>query len=216
MNNEDFLKNISNIDKKIKRNDKDYYMKKNNFSELFQKYQQPPIKLIQKNYNNQFTSKNSQTPLTRRTTNMANRWSPKSSAGNIYEWNRGVIGIAQDGTTIKENLDGTINHHADATARIGRTLGYNINEEMLPFAAALECTENGLLIFQSEGNQAYVYFPDSISDDQLKELEKIITPRDMFEFSYSCNNGDLIEEEQKFQDVLNFANSIVRRNTARK
>ena len=37
--------------------------------------------------------------------NANNMWSPVSSAGTVYEWNRGVIGISYDGVIEKEKLD---------------------------------------------------------------------------------------------------------------
>ena len=133
-------------------------------------------------------------------------WSPVSWAGVVYEWNRGVIGISVDGEVVKEKLDGTINHHADATIRIAEELGSPIEDTTAPFEAAINCNKNGLLIFQSEGDNAFVYFPDEISEEQLSELKNIIAPRG--EFSFSFTHKENIYEEQKASDVIAFATKI--------
>ena len=140
-------------------------------------------------------------------------WSPKSNAGTIYEWNRGVIGIAFNGSIAKEKLDGTDSHHADATVKIASSLGTPIDTTSAPFEAAINCANQGTLIFQSEGDNAFVYFPEIISKEQVSALTNEILPRDMFNFSFT-HRGEIFEE-QDYQSVINYANTIqVKENTA--
>lgn len=141
-----------------------------------------------------------------RTYNTNAMWSPQSFAGIVYEWNRGVVGISLGGNIEKEILDGTLNHHADATVRIAEALGSPIEKTTTPFEAAVNCANKGLLIFQSEGDNAFVYFPSSISEEQLNGLTDIVTPRNGFNFSYTYEKQ--IYEDQTMQDVINFAMNI--------
>ena len=143
--------------------------------------------------------------------NASNMWSPVSSAGRIYEWNRGVIGISYDGIIEKEKLDGTYNHHADATVRVSRALGANLAMIDMPFQAGLDAKEQGILILQSEGDNCFVYFPDNITKAQQVELVKAITPRSSF--TYSFVNKDEIFEDQQAQDVISYATTLVNQLT---
>ena len=111
------------------------------------------------------------------------RWSPQSNAGLVYEWNRGVIAISTDGTVIKENLDGTSNHHADATVRVSNQLGIPLNPTDQPYLAGCIASSNNLVIFQSEGDNALFYLPESISEEQAQAIEEIAAPRSNFTFS---------------------------------
>lgn len=140
-------------------------------------------------------------------------WSPVSNAGTIYEWNRGVIGISYDGEVEKEKLDGTINHHADATIRISRKLGANLDMETLPFKAGLDANESGILILQFEGDKCFVYFPNDITKEQNDELTKILTPRANFEYSFI--HRDQIFEEQNLQSVLSYASDLAYQSVIR-
>ena len=138
-------------------------------------------------------------------------WSPISSAGTVYEWNRGVIGISYDGMIEKETLDGTFNHHADATVRVSNLLGANISMIDMPFQAGIAAKEQGILILQSEGDNCLVYFPDDITVSQQTELAKAIAPRS--NFTYSFVHKDEIFEDQQAQDVLSYANSFISKLT---
>lgn len=139
-------------------------------------------------------------------------WSPESTAGTIYEWNRGVIGIAFNGSVEKEKLDGTASHHADATVRIAASLGTPINDTRAPFEAAVNSANQGTLIFQSEGDNAFVYFPETISEEQVSALTNEILPRTMFNFSFT--HGGEIFEEQNYQSVIDYASRIQVRERA--
>lgn len=166
------------------------------------------MKIIKKQDSTQDQSSQPQVTPSGRKYSADRMWSPFSTSGEIYEWNRGVIVIAFDGKVEKENLDGTYNHHADATIRVGNLLG--ANEQMIyePFQAALNCNKYGMIILQSEGDNCFVYFPDTISVNQLSELSKVINPRQAFNFSYTHNEE--IFEEQTSLDVINFATYLAK------
>ena len=131
--------------------------------------------------NSIFKQRSAQTPGPTNVT----RWSPQSSAGLVYEWDRGVIAIGDDGTVIKEKLDGTLNHHADATIRVANQLGITLEPTNQPYLAGCEASANNLVVFQSEGNDALFYLPESISDAQAQAIEEIAAPRKNFSFSIS-------------------------------
>ena len=154
----------------------------------------------------QSTKNDPQTNQNGRAYDTKTMWSPQSIAGKVYEWNRGVVGISIDGDIEKEILDGTFNHHADATVRIAEALGSPIEKTNAPFEAAINCANNGLLIFQSEGDNVFVYFPPVISEEQLNGLIDIVTPRNGFNFSYT--HEEQIYEDQQMQAVINFATTL--------
>ena len=134
-------------------------------------------------------------------------WSPTSSAGRIYEWNRGVAAIGINGDVEKEVLDRTANHHADATVRLSANLGVTIEATTAPFEAAINAANNGLVIFQSEGDNAFVYLPETISEEQALALSDILQPR--VDFNFSFTHKDEIFEEVKASDVLKFARDLI-------
>lgn len=136
----------------------------------------------------------------------SNIWSPMSLAGKVYEWNRGVIGISYDGEVEKENLDGTNNHHADATYRVSQKLGVNIPLIIEPFQAGLNAIEQGLVILQTEGDNCFVYFPQVISEEQLDKIKASITPRKDFNFSFI--HGEEIFEDVPYDIVINYATQL--------
>ena len=208
----DKIINNNDINNKIIYNK---YYTASSFGNLFQKRSTTPRVVgsntqtsRQQQTPNQVTpTPNISTPSSQGKTYNANQmWSPQSSAGIVYEWNRGVIGVSYSGEVRKEKLDGTMNHHADATVRIANSLGVLIPMTNAPFQAAIDSNEKGLLIFQSEGDNAFVYFPDSLSEEQLEELNDIVVPRSNFNFSYTYN-GEIFEE-QSLSDVLSKAQSI--------
>ncbi len=144
--------------------------------------------------------------------NASTSGSPVSKAGLIYEWNRGVIAVASDGTEEKENLDQTRNHHVDATIRVSRRLGSIIGATQSPFEAAINATEDGLLIFQSEGDKALVYLPDTPSQQQIESLTRMLEPRKMFQFSFTYGEEIFEDDEDKnikitAEDIIKYAKS---------
>lgn len=134
-------------------------------------------------------------------------WSPIGSAGVVYQWNRGVIGISYDGKIETENLDRTFGHHADATVKISRYLGVAIPMTTMPFQAGVDAKDNGILLLQLEGDNCLVYFPDNITDVQLNELIKILSPRQKFTFSFVYK--DEMFENQNVQSLLLYAANFV-------
>ena len=134
-------------------------------------------------------------------------WSPISNAGEVYQWNRGVIGISRNGVIETENLDKTFSHHAAATVKISRYFGVTIPMTTMPFQAGLDAKANGILLLQLEGDNCLVYFPDNVTNVQLNQLVKIVSPRQSFTFSFV--HKDEIFENQKLQDVLSYANSFI-------
>lgn len=225
INNIDIIKNIDDY-KMNKENDLIYYnnfLKADSFSSLFLK--QPKkvsgnldLSTLQKlagliSPQPIVPTKQTQTGRTPKQPSQTGRnydasamWSPESTAGKIYEWNRGVVGISLDGDIQKEILDGTFNHHSDATVRIASALGSPISETSAPFEAAVNCAKNGLLIFQSEGDNAFIYFPEAISEEQLNALIDVVTPRN--DFNYSYTHAEQIYEEQTMDSVIEFATKL--------
>ena len=102
----------------------------------------------------------------------------------MREWNKGVIGISNNGAVEKEKLDGTFNHHADATIRVSKKLGVSLDMETLLFKAGLNANEQGILVLQFEGDKCFVYFPSDVTNEQYNELAKILSPRANFEYSF--------------------------------
>lgn len=193
------LKEIEIIDNNKVINEKSIYFNyygANNFSSLFRQRQSNPNP----------TQQRTNTQVQGRAYDVNRMWSPESFAGQIYEWNRGVIGISQDGMTIKEKLDGTANHHAGATVRVASSLGTPINDTGAPFEAAVNAASQGTLIFQSEGDNAFVYFPELVSEEQIQSLNDILVPRSNFNFSFT-HNEELFEDVD-FQAVLDYATQI--------
>ena len=145
--------------------------------------------------------------------------SPVSKAGLIYEWNRGVIAVASDGTEEKENLDQTGNHHVDATVRVAKKLGSIIGATQSPFEAAINATEDGLLIFQSEGDKAFIYLPKTPTEEQINKLSKILEPRKMFTLSFTYQE-EIFEDDEKNgikihpNDIIEFAKSKSRKTSS--
>lgn len=135
-------------------------------------------------------------------------WSPISSAGIVYQWNRGVIGISYDGKIETENLDKTFGHHADATVKISNYFGISIPKTTMPFQAGIDAKDNGILLLQLEGAKCLIYFPDNITDVQLNELVRALLPRQNFIFSFV--HKDEMFENQNVRSVLSYATNFVR------
>ncbi len=201
------------------------YEEAKNFSDLFQKRdsrnrtgQLTQSQLNQLNQIIRFIQSQQQTSQTSPVTNNSNSndnsnqqsqgrivdpsrmWSPMSLAGRIYEWNRGVLAIDILGRVRKEKLDGTNNHHTDATERLAKYFGIIIDKDTNPFIAGVQASEEGLIIFQSEGDNGLVYFPESITEEQAVALTRELIPRQGFNFSYA--HGEEVFEEQDLRAVL--------------
>ena len=147
--------------------------------------------------------------LTGRRYDVSTSGSPVSYAGVIYEWNRGVIAVDSEGREEKENLDKKFfSHHVDATIRASRRLGSIIGETESPFEAAINATEDGLLIFQSEGDKALVYLPDTPSLQQIESLTRMLEPRKMFQFSFTY--GEEIFEDDEDKNIKITAEDIIK------
>ena len=140
-----------------------------------------------------------------------NRWKSPTSydfdKASIYEWIRGVAGIRKDGYVAKSSLDDDSFHHGDETIRVIRALGGKSELISAPFEAGIKGTEQGFLIFQSEGDNAFVYFPRTISEEQYRGLFEMITPRDGYNFSFT--HGEKIFENKSANDVLDYALTII-------
>ena len=164
-------------------------------------------KLLGKNAN--LDNVQSDKQLTGRRYDASTSWSPVSDAGVIYEWNRGVIAVDSEGREEKENLDKKFfSHHVDATIRVSRRLGSIIGETESPFEAAINATEDGLLIFQSEGDKAFVYLPDTPSLQQIESLTRMLEPRKMFQFSFTY--GEEIFEDDEDKNIKITAEDIIK------
>lgn len=135
------------------------------------------------------------------------RWSPVSSSGIIYEWDRGVIGIPDDGTLVKIKIDGTEKHHADVTKTIGNQFGIT-NIRNTPFAAAVDVANAGVVIIQTEGDNCFVYLPVDLTMEQTESLRQVVEPRNIFNFSY-IHDGDIVEE-QSYQQIIDFSKTIIK------
>lgn len=136
-------------------------------------------------------------------------WSPESWAGNIYEWNRGVIAINQHGVIAKENIDGTFKHHGGATVRTLNAVGISIKNDvadMEPFKVAVDGSNRGAVVFQSEGDTAFIYLPATLNAVQISSLESILLPRQDFHFAFTHNG--MIYEEQSFQEIMTFVGNL--------
>ncbi len=154
----------------------------------------------------------SPTPIQGQSYDVDQMWSPISNAGNIYEWSRGVISIGKDGTIAKENLDSRIGaHHGGATVRtlINLDITIEIDEfraDIEPFPSGVEGAKKGAIVFQSEGNEVLLYFPESITEEQLESLSSVLTPRENFNYSFTHNEE--IFSDKSLQEVIEFSANI--------
>jgi len=135
-------------------------------------------------------------------------WSPQSDAGIVYEWNRGVIAIDSEGQIVKERLDGTDNHHADATVRLSSIVGIDINPTTQPYEAGCEAANNNLVILQSEGDGALFYLPDEINEEQARAIEEIAAPRKSFNISFAYKG--VPTDNISYEELMTFVRGITR------
>lgn len=135
-------------------------------------------------------------------------WSPQSDAGVVYEWDRGVIAIGTEGQIVKEQLDGTDNHHADSTVRLSSIVGIDINPTTHPYEAGCEAANNNLVILQSEGDGALFYLPDEISEKQAIAIEEIAAPRKNFNISFAYKG--VPTDNISYEELMTFVRGITR------
>ena len=135
-------------------------------------------------------------------------WSPQSDAGVVYEWDRGVIAIGTEGQIVKEQLDGTDNHHADSTVRLSSIVGIDINPTTHPYEAGCEAANNNLVILQSEGDGALFYLPDEISEKQAIAIEEIAAPRKNFNISFAYKG--VPTDNISYEELMTFIRGITR------
>ena len=125
----------------------------------------------------------------------------------VYEWVKGVIGIDIDGLVIKNSLDNTdINYAVSTKEVINKIDKIKINSENL-FQVGVIGSNNGLIIFQSNKEDALVYLPLEITKKQFDSLQGIIVPRGGFNYSFVHNNS--IFENKSANELLNYANNLV-------
>lgn len=135
-------------------------------------------------------------------------WSPQSDAGVVYEWDRGVIAIGTEGQIVKEQLDGTDNHHADSTVRLSSIVGIDINPTTHPYEAGCEAANNNLVILQSEGDGALFYLPDEKSKEQAIAIEEIAAPRKNFNISFAYKG--VPTDNISYEELMTFVRGITR------
>lgn len=135
-------------------------------------------------------------------------WSPQSDAGIVYEWDRGVIAIDSEGQIVKERLDDTDNHHADATVRLSSIVGIDINPTTQPYEAGCEAANNNLVILQSEGDGALFYLPDEINEEQARSIEEIAAPRKNFNISFAYKG--VPTDNISYEELMTFVRGITK------
>ena len=135
-------------------------------------------------------------------------WSPQSDAGVVYEWDRGVIAIGTEGQIVKEQLDGTDNHHADSTVRLSSIVGIDINPTTHPYEAGCEAANNNLVILQSERDGALFYLPDEKSKEQAIAIEEIAAPRKNFNISFAYKG--VPTDNISYEELMTFVRGITR------
>ena len=128
----------------------------------------------------------------------------EQNIAGIHLWQRGVIAIDKEGKTEKVVLDGTPVHHLEATIELIKYFNREISKNLyLPYEAGVEGARLGLMIFQLDGEWAFVYVPSEITQQQLNSIEKIITQKKTKELTI-IYNGEL----QETYDACNFLETI--------
>ena len=136
----------------------------------------------------------------------------KSSSKNgikskVYEWVKGIIGIDIDGLVIKKNLDNTDINYATSTKEVINKIDkVKFDNENL-FQVGVIGSDNGLIIFQSNKEDAIVYLPLEITKKQFDSLQGVIIPRGGFNYSFVHNSS--IFENMNANELLNYANNLV-------
>lgn len=142
---------------------------------------------------------------------VSNLWSPVSSSGVIYKFNRGVIGIDRVGKKIELVFDGTNRHHNEATAEIGKRTNCVVeNPNGNPFTLGMQVGKQGTIIVQLEGDSMLVYMPEQIIQEQYNLLLSEINPRRSFSTVAFTHGDDVYDEPDLTVDTLKkFLNNIV-------
>lgn len=142
---------------------------------------------------------------------VSNLWSPISSSGVIYKFNRGVIGIDRVGKKIELVFDGTNMHHDEATAEIGKRTNCVVdNPNGNPFTLGMQVGKQGTIIVQLEGDAMLVYMPLQITQEQYNSLLSEINPRRGFSTVAFTHGDDVYDEPDLTVDTLKeFLNNIV-------
>lgn len=142
---------------------------------------------------------------------VSNLWSPVSSSGVVYKFNRGVIGIDKNGRKIEIIFDRTNRHHNEATAEIGRRTNCIVGRPNgNPFTLGVEVGKQGTIIVQLEGDSMLVYMPEQINQQQYNSLLSEINPRRSFSTVAFTHGDDVYDEPELTVDTLKeFLNNIV-------
>ena len=140
-------------------------------------------------------------------------WSPISSAGKIYEWNRGVIEINPIGEIKKESLDGTLNHHEDATIRISKLFGITISNSVGPFDAAIKANKNGLVVIQTDGDNCFLYLPEQITIEQKERIIESLLPRRNFTFAFT-HKEEVFDDDITYEIISDYLNQQLSMNNS--
>lgn len=118
---------------------------------------------------------------------------PKSEAGIVYKYNRGVIGIDKDGKEAEiniDNFDSNSGGHSVATLYVGCLLNKECKEKyhslpiLTPFESGKIISDYGIYIIQLEGDSMYVYIPENPTDIQKRVLQEEIDLRSNFKVEY--------------------------------
>lgn len=138
-------------------------------------------------------------------------WSPVSTSGIVYKYNRGVIGIGLDGTKYEIIFDGTLRHHNEATAEIGVKTNCPVTDKNAnPFFNGMEVSQQGTIIIQLEGDSMLVYLPETISEAQFQSIETEIIPRSNFStVAYSHGNDIYDDPNVNVETLRQFYGNII-------
>lgn len=159
---------------------------------------------------------------------LADAWSP---VGEIqrYKYFQAVIALLPNGDSLEQEVRGNSNirgHYRGISNVIERfsqkynesqeleELSKKINEmDQNPFIRAVECARNDILMLLIEGENAQIYFPNKLTDNQIKVLLNLLSSdlKDLFfrflyddEEYYEYVDLDGKSRELKCDDVFKF------------
>ncbi len=137
------------------------------------------------------------------------RNSPDSPSGKVFEWDRGVIAIGEDGIIKKYNLDNpviaNIVHHAEATVKLAELFGITVEQDGFnPVVPAISALNQGLVIIQTEGSSLFAYIPNNTTIEQASSLISCLIPRKRFEMGYAYDGelNDDVEIDEMRQVII--------------
>ncbi len=146
----------------------------------------------------------------KRSSNPKKRWSPRDLiSGKIYEWDRGVIGISRDGVVIKRDIDKLVSGHSKETQYIGFITNCP-TQKINPFEAAVNVSNQGTIIIQTEGMICFIYFPEYINEIQYNFLIEQLKPR--YNFEFNIIKGSELLEDQDLNNTFKYAESLIIQN----